>query len=194
MKLKKVLMILIALAVVLTMAGVVSATNYNQNNQEGSMKVNYTVQESYTVTIPADVHFASPGLSSTGYVNATSVLIAQGHYLYVNLTAANPGVGTGIYNLMYEESFIPYYINKTAYTRNGETITESGPSPVTNNTEILRVNAGDVYPDTTVSAMGGTASIGNYVTITFKTTDAFIAKATKSGDHIDTLKFTFDVV
>lgn len=186
MKLKKVLMILIALAVVLTMAGVVSATDYHKNNPNGSMDVNYTVQENYTVIIPPEVTISAPGVSTPGLVNVTNLLINPGNYLHIKLTSENYLGPGGIYNLVNSGSYINYYINNTAAPVN----TDSNVG-VTNGADILVVEAGEVHCNLTSKT--GTAKIGNYTTLFFKTTEDFIKNATKSGSHKDSLTFTFTV-
>ena len=186
MKMKNVLMILIALAVVLTMAGVVSATDYTQNAQEGSMDVNYTVLDSYTVTIPSEVIISGVDISTPGLVNVTNLLINPGKSLHIKLTSRNFTDTSGIYNLVNSGSYISYYINKTAAPVN--TDINDG---VENNKDILVVKAGEVHCNLTSKT--GTAKIGNYTTLFFKTTTDFINNATKSGSHKDSLTFTFTV-
>ena len=184
MKMKNVLMILISLAVVFAMVGVVSAAS--QFNDKDTI-VKYNVEDSYIITVPSDVTFSDGSLVSTdNQVNATSVLINDGKTLQVNLTSNNWWNG-GIYNLTISGSKIPYYINMTT---SGE---QPSTTPVHNNTAILSVHAGTPHP--ILKAFGtGTASIGDYVNLTFQTTENFISYATKSGFHQDTLTFTCAVV
>lgn len=182
MKMKKVLMILITLAVVFAMAGVVSAETGFKNSID-SMDVKYNVADSYIITIPSDVTFIDGGLKSeNNQVNATNVLIGAEKYLHVNLTSSNPIKSTGIYHLMYaQSSYVPYYINKTTVGDNQQV------SQVENGSKILTVAAGSLHPN--FNAISGTASIGGCVNLTFETTTTFISNATKSGDHKDTLTF-----
>lgn len=189
MKLKKVLMILIALAVVLTMGGVVSATEYNTENGEMSDKntiVKYELAQSYVVTIPSAVTILAVGTSSPGPVNVTNLLINPGNYLHINLTSRNATDIDGIYKLVLGESYIRYYINNTAAT--GESDSHVG---VVNGADILTVAAGNKHPKLTNEH--GTAKIGNYTTLFFNTTADFIKDATTSGTHSDTLTFQFRV-
>ena len=177
-------MILISLAVVFAMVGVVSA---EFSGDKDSTIVKYDVVDSYIITVPADVTFSSGSLvSMNNQVNATSVLIKDGKTLQVNLTSNNWWNG-GIYNLTISESKIPYYINMTTSGVSPTT------TPVNNNTAILSVPAGHPHPVVS-QTQGGTASIGDYVNLTFETTTNFISYATKSGLHQDTLTFTCAVV
>lgn len=194
MKMKNVLMILIALAVVFTMAGVVSATTNYKNivsttgeDTDGEFTVKYSLGKSYLVQIPPEVTIAGPNMygefTGSGFINVTNLLIDPADYLHVNLTSGNVTAIHGIYNLVNDgTSFISYYIN---YTR----ATASEELPVINTDDILVVEAGNVFPG--LEHLGGTASIGNYTTLKFKTTTTFIQNATKSGVHQDVLNFHF---
>lgn len=184
MKLKKVLMILIALAVVLTMAGVVSA----ENPTEKGMDVKYTLLDKYEVVVPASFDFANLGgtFVSTGQVNATNVLLNDGKSLYVNLTSANPGEN-GIYYLKYVDSYIPYYINRTS--SDSQTVVDG---IVSNTQDVLEVPAGTEHP-ILKDIKTGYERIGDYVTLKFTTTQDYINYATKSGVHTDTLTFKIAV-
>lgn len=184
MKMKNVLMILISLAVVFAMVGVVSAAFHDGKDNTIVM---YDVADSYIIIVPADVTITiSSGLvSMNNQVNATSVLINNGKTLQVNLTSGNYWKD-GIYNLTYHDSKIPYYINKT-------TSGNVGPTLVENTSVILSVPAGHPHPILKAFETG-TASIGDYVNLTFQTTENFISYATKSGLHQDTLTFQCAVV
>ena len=186
MKMKNVLMILVTLAVVFAMAGAVSgATGFASDDK--TMTVNYTVQDSYTVTIPSDVTFVSNNgkFSSTGEVNATDVLINPDKKLVVNLTSGHH-IGNGIYYLENKGSWIRYYINVT------DTLSPQS-SPVISGDDVLTVNAGAEHPNLK-DTYSGFKKIGGFVTLTFETTQEFIDNATKSGDHRDTLRFMLSVV
>lgn len=171
MKMKKVLMILICLAVVFAMAGTVSGDKGINNQQTGTTNINYDVEESYIVTIPGAVTFEVGSLSHTDSVSATQVLIEDGKKLTVSMESAN-FVGGSFY-LNYGEigivSKIPYVIK---LNDNDNPITEN---PYT----VLTVSAGYTEGSST---------------LTFSTTENNIKKATKSGNHIDTLTFTCSVV
>ena len=194
MKMKNVLMILISLAVVFAMVGVVSAATGFQNSQnsQDSTIVKYEVEDSYIIIVPADVTITiSSGLvSMNNQVNATSVLLNHDKILKINLTSNNYWTN-GIYNLTNNEgtaapSKVPYYINMT-------TSAGSSTTPVINDTVILSVPAGTPHPILSTLTTG-TASIGDYVNLTFQTTTEFISYATKSGYHQDTLTFMCEVV
>ena len=190
MKLKKVLMILITLAVVITMAGVVSADEYNEGSGTGDMEVKYELAQSYVVTIPSAVTLSSHGedgvYNDSSRVDVTNLLIAPANYLHINLKSTNSTTTRGLYNLVNVDSYIKYYINKTVSPG-----TEDDGTLVENDTDILIVAAGEGHPD--YISVRGFAGLGNYTTLHFKTTQEFINNATKSGYHTDTLTFTFTV-
>ena len=165
---KNVLMILISLAVVFAMVGVVSAAdNGIDGSDTGDTNIQYIVDESYIVTIPSDVNF-NTDLSGSGTVEASDVLLPDGKQLTVTMKSNN-GYGTS-FNLTCGTSpvsSIPYSI-----TVGGTSVSEN-PFPVL------------TVPEGTTSKS---------VALTFVTTDANIAKATKSGSHTDTLTFKCEVV
>ena len=101
----------------------------------------------------------------------------------VNLTSSNYITNDNIYYLDNSGSWIRYYINKTEST----TTTQ-----VTNNTDVLTVNAGDEHP-VLKNIYTGFKKIGGYVTLRFETTQNFIDNATKSGVHQDSLTFMIRV-
>lgn len=168
MKMKKVLMILICLAVVLAMAGTVSGDKGINGLNSGNTEINYDVEESYIVTIPVAVTFEGEHLTHADSVSATQVLIGDGKTLTVSMDSDN--YLDGSFYLNYGEigivSKIPYVIKL-----NDNTVTE------------------DPYTVLTVSA-GYTEGSS---TLTFSTTEDNIKKATKSGIHTDTLTFTCNV-
>lgn len=166
---KKVLMILICLAVVFAMAGTVSGGNGINGQNSGETEINYNVDVSYIVTIPVAVTFEGEGngLTGSGTVSATQVLIGDGQKLTVSMESDN-FVG-GSFSLNYGEvivSKIPYVIKL-----NDNTVTED--------------------PYTVLTVLAGNTSGSS--TLTFSTTKENIAKATKSGVHTDTLTFTCNV-
>ena len=182
MKLKKVLMILIALAVVLTMAGVVSAANYltdPTNTQD--IEVKYAVDDAYEVLIPVSVVFNQQTLSSVQDVNVTKALIAPTKYLHVNLSSAHYSDGFRLVVAGGGASYIPYNITVEDDTGNFEI----NDNPYT----VLTVAAGDRHPNIPTLVKG--YGIGDVVALNFSTTDAYINMATQSGDHTDTLTFQF---
>ena len=190
MKMKNVLMILVTLAVVFAMAGAVSGEPGFAADDD-TMIVNYTVQDSYTVTIPPDVTF-NDGLSSEHFVNATNVLINPDKKLVVNLTSNHYIDDDGIYYLVCgDNSWIRYYINVTTYNDVDGNVVGGQESPVTNEDHFLNVLSGAKYPGKNER---GSAGVGGFVKLTFKTTQEFIDNATKSGNHEDTLTFMLDVV
>lgn len=184
MKLKKVLMILIALAVVLTMAGVVSAANQLTDptkNYNKDIKVNYTVADAYEILIPVDVVFSQQTLSSVQDVNVTKALMAPNKYLHVNLSSPQYDNGFRLVVAGGGESYIPYNITVEKGTSN----IQIDENPYT----VLTVKAG--HRHTKIPTLVKGYGIGDVVALNFSTTDAYINVATQSGDHTDTLTFTF---
>ena len=168
MKMKKVLMILICLAVVFAMAGTVSGDKGINGNLSDTIEIKYNVEESYIVTIPGAVTFAGAGLTGSGFVSATQVLIADGNTLTVFMDSNNGFVDESFYLKCGDNP-----VSKILYE------IKLGANPITQNH----------YPVLTVSA--GT-TLGS-AELTFSTTEGNIKGATKSGDHIDTLTFTCSV-
>ena len=189
MKMKNLLITLIAVAMVFTITGVVSADEHTYfgdgNHPNPSVVVNYSLGQSYTVSIPSEVNINGRDgdvYYGTGIINVTRLLINDGDYLHVKLQSLNSTSSAGIYKLVNSQtSEIRYYINKTVSDGAEE-------SPVRNTADILVAKAGEAHPLITGS---GTASIGNYTTLKFNTTTTFIKEATKSGYHQDVLSFTF---
>ncbi|MBQ3570992.1 MAG: hypothetical protein IJA20_10020 [Methanocorpusculum sp.] len=179
MKMKNVLMILISLAVVFAMAGAVSGgETLTLSDREGDTKLTYTVQDVYEVTIPSDVTFQASNLYIIDKVNVTKALLQPTMYLHVNLSSNNYSNG---FRLVNAGSFIPY--NITNASANPET-------DVANGQVILTVAAGTHHPEIAGNPVGG-YGIGNVMKLNFSTTMNYIDMATKSGSHMDVLKFMF---
>lgn len=151
---KRLISIVLAVALLCLASVTVFATDLDVGNNAGSITVSYGVSEGYVVTIPADVVISTAGVEST--VSANSVLIPDGKTFTVNVTSSNN------YNLEYAGSKIPYTV----------TVGEDEQTTAT---------------FTALSIASGTVS--GEATMVFKTTEADIAKATKSGNHTDTLTF-----
>ena len=190
MKMKNVLMILVTLAVVFAMAGAVSGdygyTGFDDiDSDSDTMIVNYTVLDSYTVTIPPYVTIVKNGdkFNSTGEVNATDVLINPDKKLVVNLTSTHY-INGEYYLVCDEDSWICYYINVTPFGGRSD--------QVINNNPVLTVNAGAGHPN--LSNNYGFKKIGGLATLTFETTQELINNATKSGNHEDKLTFELNVI
>lgn len=162
---KKVLMILLTLAMVFSMAGVVSADDTTDiTGNSGNTEVTYNTEQGYIVTIPTKVAFAEGSLESANFVKATNVLLPDGALLEVNVSSPND------FNLVYGSgltvSKIPYIVTK--YDGN----------IAVNNDPVLQV------------ASGVTESSAD---LTFSTTEENVKQATLSGEHKDTLEFTVTV-
>ena len=180
MKMKNVLLILITLALVFTMVGGVAADG-------STMYVNYSVtQQIYNLVIPPSITFGDGNLESDNQtVMVYNYLYPFGVSVEVNMTAGNVGLGATLYNLTNQSSYIPYFINYT-----DEDI------PVENGDTILTADAGDIHslPLPAHLDVGPYARIGQFVNLTFKTTEKFIHNATLSGLHSDLLTFEIRVV
>ena len=176
-------MILISLAVVFAMAGAVSGGDrLTHLDSEGDTKLTYTVLDVYEVIIPSDVTFYSSNLYTIDKVNVTRALLQPNMYLHVNLSSNNYSTGSPGFKLVNAGSFIPYNITNASATPEND---------VDNHQVILTVAAGDRHPE-----MGGTPpvrgyGIGGVMELNFSTTQNYINMATKSGDHMDVLKFMF---
>lgn len=182
MKMKNVLMILIAFAVVFTMAGVVSAGVLDTEDQGQNIFVNYSVNDIYVVTIPSNVDFGQT-LFSKQDVNATKVLINPDKKLIVNLTSRNFNAFER-FCLNNTNSLIPYNITNEFSQNKIQLNAEE--------TTVLTVTAGQQHPNyqTAVNGLG----IGNVTALNFTTTNAYIGMANKSGLHQDVLTFKFRVI
>ena len=197
MKMKNVLMILIALAMVFTMVGVVSATTSinpdeqildgkkddsgNYINNAGNAYVNYTVSDAFEVIVPASVDFNNK-LFKVHTINVTKSLIGYDKYLHVNLSSLNYENGFKLVtgkNSNQLKSSIPYNI-----TYEGS-VNQIDTNPCT----VLTVQAGSDHTRMGVAKAG--YGIGGFVELNFTTTKDYIDMATMSGLHQDTLRFMF---
>lgn len=151
---KKVLMLLIALAMVFSMAGIVSA----------DMTVSHDVEEVYEVDIPSDVALFVGSYTDAPEVKvgATGVKTATGNQLVVTIESTNG------FHIVNQESNIIY----TAVVKTSE----GSYQKCEHGDVILKLDSG--------------VTIGN-ATMKFNTTKAEIDKATRGGQHKDTLTFTF---
>lgn len=151
---KKVLMLLIALAMVFSMAGIVSA----------DMTVSHDVEEGYEVDIPSDVALFVGSYTDAPEVKvgATDVKTATGNQLVVTIESTNG------FHIVNQESNIIY----TAVVKTSE----GSYQKCEHGDVILKLDSG--------------VTIGN-ATMKFNTTKAEIDKATRGGQHKDTLTFTF---
>ena len=77
----------LALSLTICIAPAFADTGFSSNDSD--TKVTYTVSEGYTVTVPADVTFASESLSQTKAVSASNVIIANGKKLVVKVASTN---------------------------------------------------------------------------------------------------------
>lgn len=163
---KKVLMILLTLAMVFSMAGVVSAENsITTDGGTGDVVVSHDIADSFVVTLPSNVAFTESNLKSEQTVTASGVLIPSKNILRVTVDSGTDGFkltnGTGL-----SVSEILYTV-----TANGNEINE-------NNKIVLEVTEG----------VGSASS-----SIIFETTLENIKKATLSGKHTDMLTFTVGI-
>lgn len=163
---KKVLMILLTLAMVFSMAGGVSADiTGGEAGGSDDMEVSHDIAQSFVITIPVDVAF-NDGLSSEQAVTASNVLIPSKYILNVTIESDNDFVlisGSGL-----TVSTIPYTVTKW----DGTTVVEGI------NDVVLKVTEG---------------VDSSSAKITFATTEADIKKAVLSGKHTDKLEFTVGI-
>jgi hypothetical protein len=168
---------ILAMALALTMVlgstcTVFADTTINQDTAEDSRKadvvVTYEVTDTYTVTIPADTTIGSD-YQNTGIVSASDVVIGENETLKVTLSSTNQ------FKLKYGNSEVAYSIKAASTT------TESGVDKDTleNNDTVLSVS-----PSSTAAKAAGST------TLTFKTSETEVAKASKAGNHTDKLTFT----
>ena len=153
---KKLFAILLAVAMMATMS--VTAFAVTIEGESDTVVITYGVDDSYVVTIPADITL-SAGAASTMEISATNVVIGYGEQLTVSISSTN-----------YADS--KWYLvdtenptNKLEYSvKNGETAVASGEA-------ILTVDAGTAETETATltTALVGTATVsGTYKdTITF---------------------------
>ena len=159
MKMKKMLAAVLAAAMVIgTTTAAFADTTLTGNS--GSTDVSYTAQETYTVTIPANITLSATKLSDTGDVKVTDALLEGGHILTITVASANN------YSLVktFEEEDIT---SKIGYTLSGA-----------DNGKVLDVYYGEKSTKTYTQ------------TLTFATTAENVADATLAGEHKDTLTFT----
>ena len=119
---KKLLALLLAIALMATLSVTAFAAEYDSTGDKG-MNVTYSVNQGYTVTIPETVTIGADGTSAT--VSAEGVVVNKGQYVSVTLAADN---------------------NFTVKTAEGAeltyTVTKDG-QPVAAGGEILAVNPAD---------------------------------------------------
>jgi hypothetical protein len=158
---KKVITMALALTLALSMTGTAfAAGDLTSTNKTKDVTVDYEVEESYTVTLPADVTVTTEGVSGT--VSASDVRIADGNTLKVTVDSENYDSTNSSYVLSNSGSYVKYTIN-------------DGSNNLGKGGEVLAVTSG-----TTKGSKE----------LTFSTTEDNIKAATKSGQHTDTLKFT----
>ena len=89
---KKVLMILLTLAMVFSMAGVVSAENpITTDGGTGDVVVSHDIADSFVVTLPSNVAFTESNLKSEQTVTASGVLIPSKNILRVTVDSGTDG-------------------------------------------------------------------------------------------------------
>lgn len=158
---KKVLMILLALAMVFSMTGIVSAEE---------VPVTYKVEEDYEASIPTDgvALVAATGFTDENVeaktVGAKYAQIGDDRVLIITMKSANN------FNVTYKDSNVQYVAGLLADE------STDAYSEFANGAEVLRIPAGTTEGSTQMK---------------FYTTEAWIKKATRSAEHSDSLTFTF---
>lgn len=173
---KKLLTILLTLAMVFSMAGVVSADDTTQEDQttdvipeepqlpqgtSSGMELNYEVDSGYILSIPSDVSF-NENLESTGVVKLSNVRLPSKGMLTVTVNSPNEfKLQTGTDLVI---SKIQYFVTR-----------DDGTAVTNTDSVVLEVSEG-------VSE--------NAEELTFSTTQEDIDGAILSGKHTDMLSFT----
>ena len=120
-------MIALVLAAVMTMSMTTAAfADQTVTNNTGTVDVTYTIadsDESYIVTIPADVNLSSAAISKTGDVKVTNAVLKSGNTLKISVATANG------FNLVNGVSAIPYTVS-------------DGAAAIANDGTVLTVAAG----------------------------------------------------
>ena len=120
----------LVLSLIIGIAPAFADFSFNDNSTD----VKYTITETYTVTVPADITFASDNLSDAKAVNASDVVIANDKKLSIKVSSANG------YALKYEGSHVGYTVTPTGGTALSST-----------NTEVLSVAAGTTSGQVTLN-------------------------------------------
>ena len=168
---KKVLMILLALAMVFSMAGVVSADGTQDvsggNGKSTSVDVTQNVDYSFTVRMPVSIPLATAqsytdeGFDAEVYLEVTALQVDSDNNLFVKISSPNN------FNVTANNgnSKIPY---KAGLLTNGEYV------DCVDGQSVLQADR-----------------IGAVATMKFFATDADIKAAKNAGKHTDSLTFTF---
>ena len=157
---KKVLAVVLAAAMVMSMTTAAFADD-QVIDTNGSLVVSYGVDETFKVTIPADIALSADNLQGTGTVTATNVRLTDGTTMKVSVYSVNN------YNLVNGESKIAYAL-------------KSGDKTYTNDDNVvLSVAAGSIAVTDSASTQ-----------LTFATSAEAVEAATLAGAHQDTLSFS----
>lgn len=165
---KKVLVVLLAFAMIFSMAGVVSAEDTQDVNggsgDTGKVEVSHEIPDncivSMPVSIPLSIATSLEDDFSVVELIVTDLQITTGNSLYVTMTSEN-----GFMVMDSDDSFIEYYAGLS---------TDAGYEECTNGQIVL-----------TASDIGDSASMKFY------TTQENINNAKNGGKHTDTLTFTY---
>lgn len=168
---KNVLMILLGAALVLSLAGVgavaadtTTNTNGTWNEGNGEITVSYTIGESYSVTIPADVVIPELGTPYTGDFTVNSATMGSNSNLEVTVTstygwqmkrATDDNENVIPYTMSYKDTNGADASVTVDDDDNSVTIYSSGDS-VTEEEAITNTLSFTVSADTTLPTMAGT--------------------------------------
>jgi hypothetical protein len=180
----------LALTLALTMAMGMTMTAFaedgeNENKtlnsvtKESDIEVTYDAPETYEVTIPSAVTFTvgvDEDIESKETIEAKNVLIKDGNILTVTLKSTNAGTAT---------DGLSYALINSSSSKIKYTIEDSNNHLVENSSVVL-----EVEPKSDDGAEGVNEKS---VQLTFGTNKNNISKATKAGEHKDTLTFTVEV-
>lgn len=90
MSLKKVINIIIGIALIISLSGIVSAGSLNQGQTTGDLEVSLTVGQQYVISIPDAVTLPADGSeNSPGEVNITSLTLIPTEKLQVKVKSTN---------------------------------------------------------------------------------------------------------
>jgi hypothetical protein len=165
---RKILATLLSLTMVLGMTCTAFAAELNSTSRSGDTKVQYTVEESYTVTIPGDISLTSSKTSDTGIVSAENVLINKDNSLTVTMSSTTYSNG---YKLTAPSgnSSIPYTIKTATNSSNA----------LEDKAVVLKVTSGSTSGNETLTFAVDADTVAN--------------NAKESGNYTDTLTFTVAV-
>lgn len=131
MKLKKILSFIMSAALFLIMPGAAPTAaeediTYDSTEKSGKINIDYSMEVSYTVTIPASVTFSDNEKQAERSIQARDVMLNEGSALNVNVSSLNN------FKMKNGKGYIDYYL-----------MVNYNKLPEENDHNILTVNAGE---------------------------------------------------